>query len=328
MKILIVPDIHGSTEWKVIKNYPLEEYDYIVFMGDYFDSWENKWPEQGDNFTEICDFVRKDIKRRKLLIGNHDWSYLSKSREGSNCSGHQNEMIAKNGKLVESRAKIIKKLLLSAKDILLLAFECDDWVFSHAGFSKTAVNYMKIILSKIYGTSYDGEDFSVNLLNETFRKRLEVYNGNTKINWIPFDIKLDWDGHFSGSGDEPCQFCLWIRPDSLLSDSYYPKQVVGHTEMCIADYVALKNQKADEPTILVCTDSPRHNIFKIFDTQNPPEALTVSEYNKVYKNTYRNINNIKSRIGSMENCTIDFVLNELKRYFEDSLAERYYELFF
>lgn len=328
MKILIIPDVHGSTEWIKIKKFPLKKYDYIVFMGDYFDSWENKWPEQGENFKEICDFVREDIEHRKLLIGNHDWSYLSKSRNGANCSGHQNGMITKDGKLVESKSNVIRQLLLSAKDILQLSFECDGWVFSHAGFSKTAVNYMKIILSKIYGIDYTGETFSISLLNETFRKRLEEYNGNTKINWIPFDMKLDWDGHFSGSGDEPSQFCLWIRPESLLSDAYYTRQVVGHTEMCIGDFIALKNNNSDNQTVLVCTDSPQHNIFNSFDTQNPPKALTISEYNKVYKNTQRNINNIKSKVGTMKNCTKDFVMNELKKYFDESLAERYYELFF
>ena len=47
-----------------------------------------------------------------------------------------------------------------------------------------------------------------------------------------FGEKLDWDGIFSGSGDEKTQFCLWIRPHSLLEDAYYQKQIVGHTEYC------------------------------------------------------------------------------------------------
>ena len=41
------------------------------------------------------------------------------------------------------------------------------------------------------------------------------------------------DGFFSPSGDEISQGPLWIRPESLLQDAYYPKQVVGHTEMCL-----------------------------------------------------------------------------------------------
>ena len=43
--ILSVPDVHGSHEWEVVKNLPKDSYDYIVFHGDYFDSWENEWPD-------------------------------------------------------------------------------------------------------------------------------------------------------------------------------------------------------------------------------------------------------------------------------------------
>ena len=228
-RILSVPDVHGSHEWEVVKILPKNSYDYIVFHGDYFDSWENEWPDQGENFKNICDFVREDTEHRKLLIGNHDWSYLSQSREGQNCSGHQSGSIYSEGKIT-----VIRELLLGARDILELAFECDGWIFSHAGFSKTAVNYMQEILKNL-GMIQDEKEYSISLLNSVFKKRLEEYDIFNFSKWIPFDEKLDWDGCFSGSGDEPSQFCLWIRPDSLLEDAYYNNQVVGHTEFCISD---------------------------------------------------------------------------------------------
>ena len=87
MKVLVIPDVHGSHEWESVKGMPTDSYDFIVFMGDYFDSWENQWPDQGNNFKSICTFVREDRTHRKLLLGNHD--------------------------------------------ILDIAFECDDIVFSH-----------------------------------------------------------------------------------------------------------------------------------------------------------------------------------------------------
>ena len=125
-RILSVPDVHGSHEWEVVKILPKNSYDYIVFHGDYFDAWENEWPYQGENFKNICDFVREDTEQRKLLIGNHDWSYLSQSREGSNCSGHQS-----GSKKSEGKISVIRKLLLDSLDILELAFECDGWVFKN-----------------------------------------------------------------------------------------------------------------------------------------------------------------------------------------------------
>lgn len=40
-KILVIPDVHGSHQWEVAKSISPDSYDYAVFLGDYFDSWEN-----------------------------------------------------------------------------------------------------------------------------------------------------------------------------------------------------------------------------------------------------------------------------------------------
>ena len=58
-KIISIPDVHGSHKWEIVKSIPQDNYDYIVFHGDYFDSWENDWPDQGENFKAICNFETK-----------------------------------------------------------------------------------------------------------------------------------------------------------------------------------------------------------------------------------------------------------------------------
>lgn len=316
-KVLSVPDVHGSHEWEVVKTLPKDSYDFIVFHGDYFDSWENEWPDQGENFKNICDFVREDTEHRKLLIGNHDWSYLSQSREGQNCSGHQSGSIYSEGKIT-----VIRELLLGAKDILELAFECDGWVFSHAGFSKTAVNYMQEILKKLGMIQYENE-YSISLLNSIFKKRLEEYDIPDFSKWISFDEKLDWDGCFSGSGDEPSQFCLWIRPDSLLDDAYYNKQVVGHTEFCIYDKIYL--QQGENKIIVV--DSPNHEVYDVLNTQNEYAFFSVAEINKQRKKLFKVVNNIKSQL-IMHNDTEDFIRKSLKEHFPDEVVEKLIKLAF
>jgi len=316
-RILSVPDIHGSHEWEVVKTLPKDSYDFIIFHGDYFDSWENEWPDQGENFNAICDFVREDTEHRKLLIGNHDWSYLSQSREGQNCSGHQSGSIYSEGKIT-----VIRELLLGAKDILELAFECDGWVFSHAGFSKTAVNYMQEILKNL-GIIQDGNEYSISLLNSVFKKRLEEYNIPNFSKWIPLDEKLDWDGCFSGSGDEPSQFCLWIRPDSLLEDAYYNKQVVGHTELCIYDKIYL--QQGENKVIVV--DSPDHEVYDVLDTQKEYAFFSVTEINKQRKKLFKVVNDIKSQL-IMHNDTEDFIRKSLKEHFPDDVVEKLIKLAF
>ena len=307
-KILSIPDVHGSHNWEIVRSISPEEYDYIVFHGDYFDSWENEWPDQGDNFRSICGFVREDTEHRKLLIGNHDWSYLSQSQDGQNCSGHQSSRIGKEGKITT-----IRELLLGAKDILQLAFEYDGWVFSHAGFSETAVRYMKSVLHDIY----DNDEYSIDLLNATFRKRLEEYDIPDNAKWIPFDEKLDWDGCFSGSGNEPSQFCLWIRPEALLDDLYYEKQVVGHSEICIYDKIFLRQKEKK----VVFIDSPSHEVYGIFDTKKEYPFMTLQEYFKVRKKTMKIINDISSQLIYHKDME-GFIKKSLSEHFPEDAAVR------
>ena len=183
-----------------------------------------------------------------------------------------------------------------------------------AGFSKTAVNYMNEILLKL-GIIKNESKYSIDLLNATFKKRLAEYYSTKPVHWTYFDENLDWDGCFSGSGDEPSQFCLWIRPDSLLDDAYYKKQVVGHTELCIYDKVYL--QKGENKIIIV--DSPKHEIYDVFDTQKEYTFLSVLEVNKIHKNIFRVINNIKSQL-IMHNDKEDFIRKSLKDYFSDDVT--------
>ncbi len=267
MRILVIPDVHGSHEWEVAKTFPREEYDFIVFLGDYFDSWENKWPDQGKNFEAICNFIREDSTHRKLLLGNHDWSYLSKTRRGSGVSGHQ------NGKIDE-----IRKLLLKNHDIIDLAFKSDGVVFSHAGFSRTWVQS----LLKIFG--HEEKDFPdsmtfVDFMNEKWHE-LSFWPGDVHFNY-DFEELLDWYGFYSRTGNEVTQGPLWIRPEALLQDAFYRNQVVGHTEYCMGDFLALcrNDQSKNFKNTVIIADSKSHQVFGVIDTEHLPEnAMTFLDF--------------------------------------------------
>ena len=268
MKICIIPDIHGSHSWEEAKKVKA---DFYVAMGDYFDAWKNAWPDQGENFLNFISWVREDPEHRIPLYGNHDHCYLSLM--SSNCSGHQ-----------YIHANEIKALLLSAKDVLRLAFECDGWVFSHAGFSKTSVREMKKLLG------YNKESSFIDTLNKAFSSRLNL---STDKDWKEFDSHLDWYGLFSGSGDEVSQFCLWIRPHSLLKDAFYDKQIVGHTEFCFwMDPIVL--QKDDKKVML--TDSLDHHIH-IIDTNEEFKSISELDFKKKIKKLNKAICDLKSFFG-------------------------------
>ncbi len=312
MKILIIPDVHGSHEWEKIKSIPKSKYDKVVFLGDYFDSgiydeskggWvqNNNWPDQGENFKNICDFVKEDPANRKSVFGNHDWSYISGSRDGSNCSGHQN-----------SKIKEIRELLSSNYDILDVAEEFDGWVFSHAGFTKTWVDsYLKPELHNCLdkwpeedngkGLVWDESEFSIQFLNDFFHK-LTHWPGDPNFK-IGIDELLDWHGYFSGSGNEKTQGPFWVRPESLLTDAYYPNQIVGHTEYAFFGQIGLKEKESK----VILVDSSTHSNIFIFDTENPSDFITVAGLNRKIKRITKVVNDGKSMKKSREQIEFDLI---------------------
>lgn len=320
-RIISVPDVHGSHEWEVIKTIPWDSYDYIVFHGDYFDSWENKWPDQGENFESICLFVREDTEHRKLLLGNHDWSYITGTETGS-CSGHQN-----------GRIREIRNLLTKNLDIIDLAFECDGWVFSHAGFSATWVESILKVFHQMLDKwpddeeaespelVWDEKEFSINFLNEQWHKLSHV-RGEPNF-WEPFDELLDWYGFFSGSGDEISQGPLWIRPNSLLKDAYYRNQVAGHTEFCIYDKIYLQQNE----NRIVLIDSPFHEVYGIFDTRSDYAFLSFEDFFKLRKKTVKTVNDIKSQIIYHKDIE-GFIRKELNEHFTEKEAAKLLKIAF
>lgn len=341
-KILIIPDVHGTHNWELALS-KIDKVDHVVFLGDYFDSWTNQWPDQGENFESICKFKRKYPSKVHLLLGNHCFSYLSGTREGSNCSGHQH-----------SKIHVIRALLRANNDILDLAFECDGWVFSHAGFSKTWVNSMKhqfhLILDKYPDDGkrdfasqeefeqyqakinksaliWDENEWSVFKLNEVWHARSHLPSDENFD--YGFDELLDWHGCFSGSGDEITQGPLWIRPHSLLKDAYYSKQVVGHTEYCFGNYTAWKK---DDNIVVMC-DSRNHRIYSVFDTEElPVNPVTEIEWQRNTKKLDKRLGVIKSTFGMLKSETGHEVSekDQRKKLVDEfgEIGNEYYELFF
>ena len=321
LKVMVVPDVHGSHEWEAVKDD--SSVDFTVVLSDLVDAWKNNWPDQGENVINLVSWVREKPKKRILLFGNHDQAYVSRSRHGAEVSGHQWE-----------HHDEICKLLFQARDVLRLAWECDGWVFSHAGFSKTAVDHMKHVMHGLFDEKpmrhdfasdeeahayydslkvWDEGEYSIDLLNLTFRQFMDdLYDDTTLMKWLDFNEALDWRGVFSGSGDEPEQFCLWIRPRALLQDAAYPKQVVGHTEYALWNEPLLLTDKKHDSQVMLF-DSPLHTPY-IFDTEAPlPQAWNYFDFEKRLAALGKEVNDMKSQGRSKE----DFieVFGKLGEYF-------------
>jgi hypothetical protein len=120
MKIAVIPDQHQRSYWKKIMP-RINEFDKIIFLGDYFDDWKNKWQHQMNNFQSIIDFKKKYPDKIILLWGNHETSYYFDER----CSGYQAEY-----------AIYITTTLKRNNDLIDVVAVYDNWIFAHGGVSE------------------------------------------------------------------------------------------------------------------------------------------------------------------------------------------------
>ena len=99
----------------------IDEFDRIVFLGDYVDTWKNKWSAQISNLFNIVRFKKDNPEKVNLCWGNHDTSYYLNEQ----CSGYQPE-----------HAVDLKDFFEKHKDYFEVVYEYDNWVFAHGGVSE------------------------------------------------------------------------------------------------------------------------------------------------------------------------------------------------
>jgi hypothetical protein len=199
MKTIIIGDIHGRSVWKDIV--AQENPGRVIFIGDYFDSFNIGGAEQQYNFKEIIEFKEKGECEVILLIGNHDFHYYP---GGETYSGYQ-----------RGAAPAIRQLLEENKHHLQMCYQLDNILFTHAGIGHNWLTHQNK-----YEPGVDSgtiADF-VNAIWEYQPNRfmfcgIDQY-GNTKT-----------------------QTPIWIRPQALIAgnrDTFLKTeyiQVVGHTQV-------------------------------------------------------------------------------------------------
>jgi len=202
MKTLILGDTHGRSNWKqVLEAHP--DFGRVVFMGDYFDSFDLSGVEQLHNFNEIIRFKEETDKEVIMLIGNHDHHYLD---VGETYSGYK-----------AAHKWDFQDALKKNMHHLQIAYKLDDVLFTHAGVSP-------IWMDDTFGYTGWTRETMVADLNELYRVKPHRFNFSHK-GWDP-------------SGDSVEQGPIWIRPRSLMKsnkgDDGLKKrfiQVVGHTQV-------------------------------------------------------------------------------------------------
>jgi predicted MPP superfamily phosphohydrolase len=195
-KIIALGDTHGTNKWKKIVK-ANKDADKIVFLGDYFDSFDIPFSEQYKNFIEILTLKKEQPDKVVLLLGNHEYHYMSKYSY-DRYSGHQ---LHYTGKIEEILTDAIKD------GSIQIAYQNDGYLFTHAGVTK--------------------EWYENNMLN---KDDTIANNINALFDVNPSAFKFTPSSGLDNYGDSITQSPIWVRPRALQSNKIDGlKQVVGHT---------------------------------------------------------------------------------------------------
>lgn len=201
MKVLILPDIHGRTFWKLpIEN--IEEYEKVIFLGDYFDPYDFEHISVQDaieNFKEIIELKKKKSDKIVLLLGNHCLPYYS---------DEYYKLSSYHCRHSETYHQEIHDLYNENKDLFDFAYVINDILFTHAGVN-----------------------------NEWLRNEVKCYSNDINViaNYINniTDMKKFFKVSYERGGNDNYGSCVWTDVNEMIksdTDSNYAfKQVFGHT---------------------------------------------------------------------------------------------------
>jgi hypothetical protein len=225
-KIIYIGDIHGRDIWESI----VEEHDdadNIVFIGDYFDSFNILGISQLSNVQRIVEYKKKreldTSKKVYLLIGNHDIHYMRGIKGKGKTAGFNANMMYQFEEFFEGNKEHFQMCVLIG-----------DRLCSHAGISETFIKD-----TGYWSHNYEDYDGVEEFINDLYRY---------KPNQFTFDSWYDRNNtglSADGYGDNEGQSPIWIRPRSLqrsnkktdLKKNYI--QIVGHTQQ---DHIDIKGK--------------------------------------------------------------------------------------
>lgn len=162
MKFLSIGDVHGRDYWKrfLIEN---PDYDKVVFVGDYVDSFNKTNIEIINNLLDIIEFKKSNPDNVILLLGNHDIQYAISHPAVDlkyGCSGYRPDMHYD-----------LYDIFYENKKLFQVAYQYDNYIWTHAGIHRGWYNTFMREFEKIFP---DFEGNVADKLNEAYNFELST----------------------------------------------------------------------------------------------------------------------------------------------------------
>ncbi|MFD2936932.1 metallophosphoesterase [Spirosoma flavum] len=199
MRILTISDLHGRTVWKETN---FDDYDLVIFLGDYTDSNVVDDATIYNNLYDIIKLKQQQPTKFVLLIGNHDAQYLHFPHY--RCS-----------KFRASAQPDLSLLFTDHHNLFQIAYQQGNYLFIHAGVTNKWLAYFQ---AKIGNSSPNfTPDYNLaGLLNEIHQV---VHFRN-----LLFDVGPKRGGYDAFSGP------VWADRSETRTDFLSGfQQVVGHS---------------------------------------------------------------------------------------------------
>lgn len=147
MKHIIITDLHGRNSWHDID---FKQFDKVVFLGDYADSYTEEDNAIYNNLVAIIKLKRKYWNKVILLLDNHEVQHLHFSRY--QIKGFRAGM-----------QRQLTELLNQNRDCFQMAYQRGNYISTHAGIC--ASWYREFLKSPIISQIRDDNDSIVDLIN-------------------------------------------------------------------------------------------------------------------------------------------------------------------
>lgn len=225
-RILVVPDVHGRTFWKIPVLKYKDKVDRIVFLGDYLDPYRDEGVEYDaegilDNLMEIIELKQKNKDKVILLKGNHDQHYYSRKFNKLAGGTRQDKLRWEN----------YHELFHQYKSLFQLAHlervNNTPYLFSHAGIT---VYWLNKVNTRLWGLA----DNELSVVNQDIVDRINLLDDDG----LGQELLAVIGQSRSWYGGEKTGGILWAdiedHPSILVPTAYGLNrvfQVFGHSRM-------------------------------------------------------------------------------------------------
>jgi predicted phosphodiesterase len=221
----------------------VDNYDKIVFIGDYVDSRTISRKEQERNLVEIINFKKQYPDKVVLLKGNHDVQYFYPDESCYRCSGFSESAVLNFHFHFKENAHLFQ-----------YAYQYKNVLFTHAGYNRDFHDFI-----------FENSRFYKDLLAE-----YSIADSLNMLGTTNEEFLLSVVGEARG-GDLPFGGITWCDANELANSPYFDeivkRQVVGHTHLEKITQIKFNDGKNSLTFIDVLTDESTIENFYLLKSE-------------------------------------------------------------